>query len=149
VGACDLLQHLEAQGFRLSADGDKVIVRPAGRLTDDIRNAIRCERTAILAALAKRQGTEAAWADAEVTSLSERKSRLMRWGWSEFDAEVLAARPVSRARDIDQLVRCIDCMHYRPGRCSNFRRADLSGDEVGRELASLPQRCTGFQLLEQ
>ena len=68
----------------------------------------------------------------------------MRWGWSEAEAEKLAERLVQRDREHDERVSCTDCQHYRPGRCGNFRRAGLHAPDVGRDLATLLQRCPGF-----
>jgi hypothetical protein len=44
----------------------------------------------------------------------------------------------------DDRVSCTDCNHYRPGRCDNYRRAGLGTADVGRELATMLQRCPGF-----
>jgi hypothetical protein len=68
----------------------------------------------------------------------------MRWGWAEPEAEALAGRLVLRDRERDPRVACADCTHYRPGRCSNHRRAGLASAEVGRDLAGRLQRCPGF-----
>ncbi len=90
-----------------------------------------------------------AWADADITRFLERRARLMRWGWSEPEAEKLAERLVKRDRDGDDRVSCTDCRHYRSGRCGNQKAADLHSPEVGRDLAALLQRCPGFGLKEQ
>lgn len=77
----------------------------------------------------------------------DRRDRLMRWGWSESDAEGLAKHLSRRDRDGcgDDRVCCADCEHYRPGRCGNHRRAGLNVADIGRDLASLLQRCPGFE----
>jgi len=54
---------------------------------------------------------------------------------------------VNRDRSADERVSCTDCKHYRPGRCGNHHHAHLNVAEVGRDLASLLQRCPGFQPL--
>lgn len=36
-----LLLDLEARGFRIRADGDELVIRPAARLTDEDRSALR------------------------------------------------------------------------------------------------------------
>lgn len=85
-----------------------------------------------------------AWTDADIARFIDRRARLMRWGWLEAEAEKLADRLVQRDRDIDDRVSCIDCTHYRPGRCGNHRHAGLHARDVGRDLASLLQRCPGY-----
>jgi hypothetical protein len=85
-----------------------------------------------------------AWTDGDIAAFLVRRARLMRWGWSEADAERLAERLVIRDRETDARVSCADCKHYRPGRCGNHAGAVLSACEVGRELAGLLQRCPGF-----
>lgn len=57
----------------------------------------------------------------------------------------LMALVATRDRAADERVSCIDCGHYRHRRCSSYRRAGLSGPDVGRDLAELPQRCHGFE----
>jgi hypothetical protein len=89
-----------------------------------------------------------AWTDADIARFINRRARLLRWGWPESEAEALADRLVRRDRDLDARVSCADCKHYRPGRCSNHRRAGLSAPDVSRDLASLLQRCPGFDTRE-
>lgn len=87
-----------------------------------------------------------AWTDGDIGRFIARRARLVRWGWPEADAEALAERLVMRDRSADdERVNCTDCLHYRPGRCSNHRAARLHSPEVGRDLAALLQRCPGFQ----
>jgi hypothetical protein len=86
-----------------------------------------------------------AWTDADIARFLERRSRLLRWGWSEQDAEKLAERLVRRDREQDERVSCMDCAHYRPGRCGNHRRAGIGTADVGRDLVAMLQRCPGFQ----
>lgn len=45
----------------------------------------------------------------------------------------------------DGRVKCLDCKHFRPWMCFNHRAALLSTPEVGPDLASLRQRCPGWQ----
>lgn len=89
-----------------------------------------------------------AWTDADIARFLARRHRLMRWGWAEPEAEALAERLVLRDRERDPRVACADCTHYRPGRCSNHRRAGLASAEVGRDLAGRLQRCPGFAASE-
>ena len=82
--------------------------------------------------------------DADIAAFLDRRARLMRWRWSETDAEKLAERLVLCDREQDDRVSCTDCRHYRPGRCGNHRRAGLNGSDVGRDFAALLHRCSGF-----
>lgn len=86
-----------------------------------------------------------AWTDADIARFLDRRTRLMRWGWAESEAETLADRLVRRDREQDDRVNCTDCANYRPGRCGNHRRAGLQSPDVGRDLAMLLQRCPGFE----
>jgi hypothetical protein len=86
-----------------------------------------------------------AWSDDDIHRFNSRRARLLRWGWAEPQAEALAERLTLRDRNGDDRVNCIDCRHYRPGRCGNHWRAGLSTSEVGRDLAGLLQRCLGFE----
>lgn len=82
--------------------------------------------------------------DQAAIRLEDRRARLLRWGWAADDAERLAERLARRDRDGDPRRICPECVHYRPGRCGNHRQADLYGPELGRDLAAMLQRCTGF-----
>ena len=86
-----------------------------------------------------------AWTDGDIARFEGRRARLMRWGWSEAEAERLVDRLVRRDREGDDRVSCTDCRHYRAGRCGNHAPAGLNGPEVGRDLATMLQRCPGFQ----
>jgi hypothetical protein len=87
-----------------------------------------------------------AWTDADISAFLNRRARLLRWGWAEPEAEKLAERLVKRDRDdADDRVSCADCGHYRSGRCGNHRHAGLISPELGRDLAVMLQRCSGFQ----
>ena len=86
-----------------------------------------------------------AWTDGDIARFISRRARLLRWGWGEPNAEALADRLTRRDRAADDdRVSCTDCRHYRPGRCGNHRRAGLNVADVGRDLAGLLQRCSGF-----
>lgn len=89
-----------------------------------------------------------AWTDADMANFLERHARLIRWGWSEPDAEKQAEKLVMRDRETDDRVSCIDCRHYRPGHCGNHRHAGIGTTGLGRGLAELLQRCPGFDVLE-
>ena len=84
-----------------------------------------------------------AWTDGDIARFLDRRARLLRWGWAELEAEMLAERLVRRDRESDPRVSCADCQHYRPGRCSSHRRAGLQSPEVGRDLAEMLQHCPG------
>jgi hypothetical protein len=132
MGARDLLNDLALAGLTVSADGDSLVIRPASLLNDDLRTRVRDAKPELLALLGE---------DPAVTA---RRERLLRWGWSAPDAEALAMRLARRDREPDGRASCVDCQHYRPGRCSNHRRAALHSPEVGRDLAEMRQRCPGF-----
>lgn len=88
-----------------------------------------------------------AWSDADIARFMARRDRLIRWGYSTTDAEALADRLTRRdLTDDDDRVSCFDCAHHRPGRCGNHRGAGLHTPELGRDLATVLQRCPGFQL---
>ena len=52
MGARDLLQTLAAAGLTVTADGDRLVVTPAARITDELRAAIRAWKLDLLAELA-------------------------------------------------------------------------------------------------
>lgn len=54
MGARDLLDGLAEAGISVAVDGDKLVIRPASRLTDDIRAALRASKPELLALLVGR-----------------------------------------------------------------------------------------------
>jgi hypothetical protein len=83
----------------------------------------------------------------DLARFNARRNRLIRWRWPVADAERMAERLTLRDREADSRVSCTDCQHYQPGRCHNHRHAGLHGQDVGRDLASLLQRCPGFKAI--
>lgn len=152
MGACELLHDLAGAGFHITAEADRLVIRPWSKLPDDMREALRHAKPELLALL---RGiacapealdlAAVAWTDADIARFLDRRARLLRWGWAEPDAETLAERLVKRDREHDGRVSCTDCGHYRQGRCGNHKAALLHSPEVGRDLAAMLQRCPGFQ----
>jgi hypothetical protein len=98
-----------------------------------------------IAAADRSERTSAASND-EDERTAARIERLVRFGWDQRDAEVLAARLARRDADEDDRRVCaVDCLHYRPGRCGNWRRALIGGPEVGRDFAGPLPRRPGFK----
>lgn len=155
----DLLDALAGSGLSVSADGDRLLIRPASKLTDAMRDSLREAKPDLLAMIRSQssQGMAVdlpavAWSDADLALLQDRRIRLMRWGWAEHAATELAERLANRDRGQDKRVSCTECHQYRPGRChrpsrcGNHRNAGLSGPELGRDLAGQLQHCPGFQV---
>ena len=147
MGTRDLLEDLAGAGLSVTAEGDRLVIRPASKLTDSLRAALRDAKPELLVLLRPEPFDLAAvaWTDADIAAYLGRRARLVRWGWTEANAERLAERLARRDREQDDRVSCTDCRHYRPGRCGNHRQAGLHGSEVGRDLATLLQRCPGFE----
>jgi len=156
MGARELLADLAGAGLSVIADGDRLVIRPASKLTDDMRAALRDVKREVLALLAPERQPDGLGAshdafeppartDDESALFLVRSARMVRWGWAERDADALALRLATRDRNEDDLVSCIDCRHFRPVRCGNYRGAGLRLPDVGRDLAGMLQRCVGFQ----
>lgn len=60
MDARELLHHLAGAGFTVAADGDRLTVSPASKLTDELRAALRTAKLELLAILAERTTTEPA-----------------------------------------------------------------------------------------
>ena len=155
MGAPDLLRHLREAGFTVApADGGGIRVAPSASLTDAHRQAIRDHRAELLTLLAPSTGADPdrwcwphsdAMNSAELEQFAKRAQQFNRRGMSAEAAEAMADRLLIRDREQDDRRTCLECTIYRPGRCSNHRRAGLQAPDVGRDLATLLQRCPGFQ----
>ena len=51
MGARELLQDLAAAGFSVEANADKLLIRPASKLTDELRAAVRAAKPDLMALL--------------------------------------------------------------------------------------------------
>ena len=149
MDARDLLEDLAGAGLSVTAEGDRLVIRPASKLTDPMRAALRDAKPELLVLLRPEPFDLAAvaWTDGDIARFLDRRTRLIGWGWPEADAEKLAERLVKRDREQDDRVSCTDCRHYRPGRCGNHRPAGLHSGEVGRDLAAMLQRCGGHDAI--
>ena len=151
MGARDLLRDLAGAGFSVTADGERLLIRPASMLTDDLRAVLRQAKPELLALLkdpAQRPLAPAwwGWDDAVTARFQSRRNRLLRWAWPQDDAEAMAERLARRDADADDRVSCAgDCAHYQLGRCGNHRRAGLNVPAIGRDWAGLLQRCPGHK----
>ena len=162
MGARELLLELADAGLRIEANGDKLFIRPASKVTDDMRVALREAKPALLALLSapateprqrpyRLSAAEAdaahaePWNDAVIARFVARVVLLMRRGFDATDADDLAERLHLRDAQGDGRTLCLECRHYRPGRCGNHRRAGLTVADVGRDLAAMLQRCPAFE----
>lgn len=91
MGAPDVLHLIRESGLTLTADGDRLIVIPSDRLTDDLRTLIRNNKAVVLDAL-----------ELEATELT----RLVRVCGERYDfteAEHAEALAIALADPIDAL----------------------------------------------
>lgn len=164
MGAGDVLEVLRRAGLSVNLIDDKIIVAPRGRLTDPLRDAIRTHRDELVLALAPpasksrtrrssnllmtpEQGDACHtpyWSDDEITTFVNRVSLFMRRGVTATDADDLAESLVLRDREGLDMRLCLECVHYRPGRCGNHVAAGIGGPSLASDLATMLQRCQGF-----
>jgi hypothetical protein len=87
-----------------------------------------------------------AWTNADIDRFTARRDRLLRWHWSEREADALAERLTRRdVEGDDDRQSCADCRHLRrSSRCLNYRLAGLHSPEVGQDFVALLQRCNGY-----
>ena len=152
MGARDLLADLADAGLRVTVDSDRLLIRPASRLTDGMRAALRDAKAELLVLLRDIQNVpesiDLAGADterADLVKFQALRSRMVLRGWTATEADVQAVRLAKRDREQDERVSCTECRHYHPARCGNFRRAGLPASVLSRDLIVLLQRCAGFE----
>ena len=147
MDARDLLARLDGLGVTVAADGDRLLIRPASMLTDELRAELRAAKPAVLALLAAPVGSQSAQPCGESAAVrfAARRARLIRWSWPQDEAQAMAERLARRDLAGDDMVSCTECKFYRPSRCGNHRGARLHSPELGRDLTRSLQRCPGFQ----
>ena len=152
MGARDLLDELTRAGLTVTPDGDRLVVRPAARLTDALRNALRGAKLEVLALLTEparpyrlsRAEADAAhavqWDDAACGRFATRVTLFLRCGFSATDADDLAERLHLRDVDDDDRRTCLECAHRDGLRCC----CDALGrPRIGRDDFVMLRRCPG------
>ncbi|HEX5687374.1 MAG TPA: hypothetical protein VFY73_25440 [Ideonella sp.] len=159
MGARELLCELSAVGLSVAAEGGRLVVRPASKLTDDMRAALREAKPAILALLAPApRGPYALsrdeadkvhaqpWDDATCARFVARVTLFLRRGLTASDADDLAERLVLRDREGDDRRMCLECSNLtEQGRClAAWRRALPGADRRLEPVQTILQRCECF-----
>ena len=150
MGARELLHDLTGAGFSLVADGDKLVIRPASKLTDELRAAVRQAKPELMDLLTERpyrlsraEGDAAhaePWDDTAISRFVARVSLFLRRRIDATDADDLAERLHLRDVHADYRHLGLECRHYRPGRCGNHKAAVLSSPAVAREVTTNGER---------
>jgi hypothetical protein len=155
MGARDLLDDLAEAGISVAAEGETLVIRPASRLTHEMRAALRHAKPELLALLSARrpytltkaEGDAAhaqPWDEAAIGRFVARVTLFLRRGINAADADDLAERLHLRDIQGDDRRLCFECVHIQAGRCANHRQAGLQAPEVGPDLINKLQRCPGF-----
>jgi hypothetical protein len=88
-----------------------------------------------------------AWNAEEVDTFDQRLALFTDRGLSLKEAEELAELLLARDRDGDDRTLCIECAHFRRGRCTNWAAAGFvkarDAEAMG-DYASTLKRCPGF-----
>lgn len=157
MGARELLAELAGAGLTVAVDGDRLLVKPASKLTDDVRASLRAAKAEVLAALRAtrpyklpRLQAEAChatpWDEATCQLFTVRLSRFIQLGMDACDADDLAERLVLRDVEQDDRRVCVECAELTDSsRCRAAGRGHLPG--VGRHYEPVPailHRCPAF-----
>lgn len=155
------LRVLADAGLHMRAEGNRLIVAPAERLTDPLRELIRRHKEELLeTARAVRKGgnpllTSAqadechagGWDDAEIRKFTMRVIGFMRRGINPTDADDLAERLILRDREQDDRRMCVECSHLgERGRCLAAAERLQDADRRLEPVPTILQRCDAFGL---
>lgn len=157
MGAAQVLSHLQAAGFRLRADGDRLTVAPASLLRDDDRNIIKAHKAGLLALLKgppappetpRLAANDVPGASGTATPTAVRLARMARMAWPEEKAQAAADRLERRDADGDDRRMCVECSHLGDsGRCIAAAAGRLRNTDRRHEpVPDLLQRCEAFGL---
>ncbi len=123
------LRVLTNAGLHLRAEGNRLIVAPADRLTDPLRALIRQHKAELLeiarrsnsnGLLSPQQASDChagGWDDAEIQSFTTRVLTFVRHGVAVAAADNLAERLTLRDREGDDRRTCAECAHGWSARC--------------------------------
>lgn len=151
MGARDLLHDLASAGLSVSVDGDNLVIRPRELLTDELRVAVKANKSDLLAILTApadsvgRASDDQASVAVEATDALLR--RLRRVGLDAESADQAAAWARARHGDADDRRLCVECAHFAE-RGKVCRHPELVAIQAPRDLGKLattPQRCDGFR----
>lgn len=168
MGARELLASLVDKGLSVTADGDRLVIRPGSKLTDAMRTALHAAKPELLALLAATGATAPTsaplrdrpyklapakadsahaqpWDDAACARFVARVTLFLRRDVAAEDADDMAEQLHLRDVEGDERVMCLECLHHRPSRCGNHKAAGLGSPDVGSDLAALLQHCPGFR----
>ena len=146
------------------------MVTPASALTDEARLSIRQHRDALIDALTEARLERAisaatlspaqphklaqvlpdvaqadAMDEAATARFQARAVHCRRLGFTAVEAAGLAQQLHERDVHADFRRLCVECSHYRRGRCGNYRAAALTTNAIGLDLATMFQDCPGFR----
>lgn len=166
LSASDVLDTFTAAGLVLSLTPDNALkVTPAKALTDDLRAAIRANKTMLVDYLQRAAANDATattpaadpdrWCWPHSTAMNGREigtftARLARFtdrGLTLAQAEQAADRLVIRDRENDDRALCLECTHLQGAgrlRCGNWQPADVAREQLAPDLVTMLQRCLGF-----
>jgi hypothetical protein len=160
MSALALLRDLEGAGLEVKAEGDKVVVRPAGALSEAHRASIRAEKAGLLALLRRparpfmlgqaeaEEAHASPWGEAAIARFLGREERIRRRGFGGQSAEDLAERLHLRDVQADHRALCLECCHLggtaaTSWRCGGHRSAQM-GRELPADVVTKLQACPGF-----
>jgi hypothetical protein len=163
MGAFDLLQTLASAGITVAAEAGRLLVVPASKLTDTMREALRASKPELVQMLtphapppsrerpyrltkAERDAAHAvAWDDAAIERFALRVGALVLAGFHGDDADDLAERLQLRDVELDDRRCCFECTHLASGqRCRNTSGAGITSPHVGLQGAVMLRRCPGY-----
>jgi TubC N-terminal docking domain len=114
--ATDLVAYLTTQGFTLtSLPGDKLEVRPASKLTDPLRAAIRQHKAGILAALVRPPEQRVLWQQEKGVQTHPTAAPADAAYWTRRFDETMAAWKRK------EYGPCVNCGHDDPYEWCGFR----------------------------
>jgi hypothetical protein len=134
MGARVLLADLADVGLSVAAAGSNLLIRPASKLTDDQRTALRAAKPDLLAShsappetarpyrltLAEADAAQVEpWDNATIARFVGRVSLLVRRGLNASDTDEMADRLHLRDVREDDRVTCVESVLLRRGICPN------------------------------
>lgn len=150
MGAPEVLRLLRQSGLDVTADGGRLIVQPAERLTDDLRQLIRGNRVSILSMLGAAESDTAhhhwivQFIDGSCIEISRHPDATCAEVMAQYP-NCVDLEPLSKSDSFpDDRRTCFQCENLAGRRCLAAWRGEIVASRDYEPVCDMPRRCESY-----